>query len=54
MNRMRPEYRDPEDSRRWIFAGLLTREEPDDDEDEEDEDDDDNEEEEEEDDGYSE
>ena len=58
MNRMRPEYRDPEDSRRWIFAGLLTREEPDDDEDEEDEDDDDdnddNEKEEYEDDGYSE
>ena len=53
---MRPEYRDPEDSRRWIFADLLIREEPDDEEEEEEDEDNDHEEEEEEDedDGYSE
>jgi len=56
MNRMRPEYRDPEDSRRSIFADLLTREEPDDDEEEEEdeEDDEDNGNDEDEDEGYSE
>jgi hypothetical protein len=59
MNRIRPEYLDPDPPDRWVGADVLVREEPDeeeDEQDEQDEEDDDNGEDDDdgEDDGYSE